>query len=155
MKAIRLRLKILPYVSLAFIIIYITTFKLFRMRRLNKNSLYVVLNQRDDIPRYCEDDNFIISFDEERYNWNAKKLLECKNKDIPFEPSLRTNMQYVNKYAFNVSHILLKRLQLDRSGIEKLAFRRKNDTKLPIFVTALSDNHLEEFIDLFKSIKKN
>lgn len=63
-------------------------------------------------------------------------------------------MQYVNKYVFNVLYILLKCLQLDRSGIEKLVIGRKNDIRFFIFVIVLFDNYLEEFIDFFKSLKK-
>lgn len=55
-------------------------------------------------------------------------------------------MQFVNRYSFNASKVLMKHLQLDKNGIKFLAMPNTRDVLLPTFVTALSDNHYKEFV---------
>ncbi|XP_052693344.1 uncharacterized protein LOC128171589 [Crassostrea angulata] len=126
-------------------------YSLFR-EPMNNHSLFIVLNQRDDTPDQCENVN-LMYYDEEQNNENIKDLKECKGSDKNFEKVLRKNMQKVDNYLFNDSNKLLKRLQLDREGIIKLSTPRRSKELLPIFVTALSDNHFQEFIQLINSLK--
>lgn len=147
------RQKVLSFSILACIGFSVSLLLTFQTHK-SKDSLYLVLNQRDDISARCEDDKFIVSLDRERNNKNKETLNGCENTDKEFEPSLRKNMQFVSRYSFNVSEMLMERLQLDKNGIEFLARPNACDVLLPTFVTALSDNHYEEFVGLHKNITR-
>lgn len=152
MNSLRQRHKIIAFIMMASIGFYVAVFLLSGRKYLGKNSLYLILNQRDDIPIRCEDDNFIVSFEGERNNENKETLIGCGGANKKFETSLRKNMQLVNNYSLNVSVKIMKRLQLDKNGIEFLAMQNSRDVLLPTFVTALSDNHYKEFLGLNKNL---
>lgn len=87
-------------------------YSLFR-EPMNNNSLFIVLNQRDDTPDQCENVN-LMYYDEEQNNENIKDLKECKGSDKNFEKVLRKNMQKVDNYLFNDSKTLTIRQRGNR-----------------------------------------
>nr|XP_022291817.1 uncharacterized protein LOC111103092 [Crassostrea virginica]XP_022291818.1 uncharacterized protein LOC111103092 [Crassostrea virginica]XP_022291819.1 uncharacterized protein LOC111103092 [Crassostrea virginica] len=91
-------------------------------------------------------------------NENRKYLQECKGIRRRFRSSLKQNMNYISNYIFNISSELMYQLKLDREGIEYLSAKTENATKTPTFVTALSDNHYEEFMGFLRmmsTLKRN
>lgn len=117
----------------------------------NFGSYFSTVENLNALNLQCDDD-FTVDESEQK-NENDMELEDCKGSKKVFGHSLKENKQIVNKYTFKLSNDFMKRLQLDRDGISKLSHQKpKNETYLPTFVTALSNNHFEESVGLFNSL---
>lgn len=121
---------------------------------LREHSKYVLTVENANAKILNCDDDFIVDKSEQK-NENGKEFVECKGSKKVFGHSLDENKQFISNYTFQLSNDFMKRLQLDKNGILKLSSQKlKNETYLPTFVTALSNNHFEESVGLINSLNK-
>ena len=79
---------------------------------------------------------------------NVLKTKECE----AFPKDMSENIRVVENYRFEIDSNLLRSLELDKRGIDRLS-RTKNVTQsLPVLVTAASENHFREAQALFENI---
>ena len=79
---------------------------------------------------------------------NISKTKECAS----FPKDIAENMRIVDNYRFNVDSSLLRSLQLDESGIDRLSRTKVFTQSLPVLVTAASENHFREAQAFFENI---